>query len=98
MASNYEILVLIDLIFFLYIIILIKEEIEPKGTTFVVCGGPLYLGNKRRDLEIGLELKIFGDACLVRLKVISCWEDGRRKRVKRVIVTIIIYKYYLNWF
>ena len=34
----------------------------------------------RRDLRIGSELKVFVDACLERLKVIRCWEDGRRKR------------------
>ena len=35
----------------------------------------------RRDLGIGSELKEFVEACLERLKVIFCWEDGRRKRV-----------------
>ena len=35
----------------------------------------------RRDLGIGSELKVIVDACLERLKVISCREDGQRKRV-----------------
>ena len=35
----------------------------------------------RRDLGIGSELKVSVDAGLERLKVICCWEDGRRKRV-----------------
>ena len=35
----------------------------------------------RRDLRIGQESKVSVDAGLERLKVIRCWEDGRRKRV-----------------
>ena len=35
----------------------------------------------RRDLRIALESKVSVDAGLEGLKVISCWEDGRRKRV-----------------
>ena len=42
--------------------------------------GPCIL-ELRRDLEIGSGLKVFVDVCLERLKVICCWEDGRRKRV-----------------
>ena len=35
----------------------------------------------RRDLRIGKESKVSVDAGLQRLKIISCWEGGRRKRV-----------------
>ena len=35
----------------------------------------------RRDLRIGLDSKASVDAGLEGLKVISCWEDARRKRV-----------------
>ena len=35
----------------------------------------------RRDLGIGSELKVSVDADLESLKVISCWEDGKGKRV-----------------
>ena len=35
----------------------------------------------RRDLRIGSESKVSVDAGLEGLKVINCWEDGRRKRV-----------------
>ena len=35
----------------------------------------------RRDLRIGSESKVSVDAGLEGLKVISCWEDGRRKIV-----------------
>ena len=35
----------------------------------------------RRDLRIGQKSKVSVDAGLEGLKVISCWEDGRRKRV-----------------
>ena len=35
----------------------------------------------RRDLRIGWESKVYVDADLEGLKVISCWEGGRRKRV-----------------
>ena len=36
----------------------------------------------RSDLRIGYESKVSVDAGLERLKVISCWEDARRKRVQ----------------
>ena len=36
---------------------------------------------KMRDLRNGSESKVSVDAGLEGLKVISCWEDGRRKRV-----------------
>ena len=51
-----------------------------KGSTSVVLGDPCIL-EIRRDLGIGSELKVFVDAGSERLKVICCWEDGRRKRV-----------------
>ena len=35
----------------------------------------------RRDLRIGWESKVSANVGLEGLKVISCWEDGRRKRV-----------------
>ena len=35
----------------------------------------------RRDLSIGLESKVSVDTCLEGSKVISCWENGRTKRV-----------------
>ena len=35
----------------------------------------------RRDLGIGKESKVSVDAGLEGLKVISCWEDSRRKSV-----------------
>ena len=35
----------------------------------------------RIDLSIGYESKVSVDVGLERLKVISCWEDGRRKRI-----------------
>ena len=35
----------------------------------------------RRDLEVGQESKVSVNAGLEGLKVIRCWEDGRRKRV-----------------
>ena len=35
----------------------------------------------RRDSRIAWESKVSVDAGLGRLKVICCWEDGRRKRV-----------------
>ena len=35
----------------------------------------------RRDLRVGWESKVSVDAGLEGLKVISSWEDGRRKRV-----------------
>ena len=40
--------------------------LHQKGTISVVRGGLLYRENKKRFKE--------------RLKVISCWEDGQRKR------------------
>ena len=35
----------------------------------------------RSDLRIGQESKVSVDVGIEGLKVISCWEDGRRKRV-----------------
>ena len=35
----------------------------------------------RKDLRIGLESKVSVDAGLEGFKVISCWEDGRKKSV-----------------
>ena len=51
-----------------------------KGTISVVRGEPLYRENKKRFKD-WMGSKVSVDAGLEELKVISCWEDGRRKRV-----------------
>ena len=58
-----------------------------KGTTSVVRGGPLFRENKKSFRDWVAESKVSVDAGLERLKVISCWENGRRKK-KKIYFTI----------